>query len=391
VSSWTTPADIGARARRRWTDGSLPAAYLAGEPCPPLDLPVHGPNPREIGNDLAAVRRWRDALVAGARGGAAYALTERAVGGRVIGRLTVPDRVAVVTYEQWWRLLGVGGQVRTLEEVVAETERAHEPLLPWVGRRPHTAIELAAAWPRLLAAVDWLVAESGRGRYLRQVTASGVDTKFIEQHAKVLGAWLDLLIPGAAAGRRSTAIGFAGRYGFVEPERLVRMRVAPDVGHWPPGVAEVGLPREQSAGLEMRPEAVLVVENQVTYLSVPIPAHGVVVWGHGFDAGLLGRLPWLAGAARVRYWGDLDTHGFAILSQLRSQVPGVESVLMDQPTLLAHRDRWVSEGRPTRADLGWLDARERGLYEELVEDVHGPAVRLEQERVDWAWALSALA
>lgn len=390
MSPWTTPADIGTRARRQWTDGSLPAAYVSGAACPRLDVPVRGPNPREIGADLAAVRSWRDALVAGARGGAAYTLTERSVGGRVIGRLTLPDRVTVDRFDQWWRLLGVGAQVHALEAVVAQTAAAHEALLPWVARHPHSAVERAGEWPRLLAALDWLVAESGRGRYLREVTAPGVDTKFVERHAKVLGEWLDLLGPATAVLQRSSASGFAGRHGFREPERLVRMRVARGLGDWPRPIEEVGLPLEDAAALGMTPARVVVIENQVTYLSVPIPEHGVVVWGHGFDAGRLGHLPWLREAPTVRYWGDLDTHGFAILSQLRSQVNAVESVLMDRATLLAHRDRWVFESRPTRADLGRLRPRERELYEELVEDVHGPSVRLEQERVDWAWALSEL-
>jgi hypothetical protein len=387
VSEWTSPADVRERARRRWADGSILAAYVNGDPCPALSLSVRGPSPREIGTDLAAVRGWRDALLAGARGGRAYQVTERTVGGRVIGRLTVPDRVAVSTYDQWWQLLGVAAEVRVLDDVADRTRTAQERLLPWVARHPHTAIALAPEWRRLLAAADWMVAQSGSGRFLREVTATGVDTKFIERHAKVLGDWLDLLRPTLREPRWSA--GFALRYGFREPERLLRMRIAPGLAGLPSVIEEVGLPIKQAAMLEMAPADVVVLENQVTYLSVPLPRCGVVVWGHGFDAGRLGRLPWMH-TARVRYWGDLDTHGFAILSQLRSQVPEVESVLMDRATLLAHRERWGSEGRPTRADLTWLAAEERHLYEELVEDVHGPSVRLEQERVDWAWAQRAL-
>ncbi|NOR71388.1 MAG: hypothetical protein GQ532_17115, partial [Methylomarinum sp.] len=33
------------------------------------------------------------------------------------------------------------------------------------------------------------------------------------------------------------------------------------------------------------------------------------------------------------YWGDLDTHGFAILSRLRHYYPQVKSILMDEKTL----------------------------------------------------------
>ena len=36
------------------------------------------------------------------------------------------------------------------------------------------------------------------------------------------------------------------------------------------------------------------------------------------------------------YWGDLDTHGFAILNRLRECFPHARSMLMDRATLLAH-------------------------------------------------------
>ncbi len=63
---------------------------------------------------------------------------------------------------------------------------------------------------------------------------------------------------------------------------------------------------------------------------------------------------------------------------------------MDRPTLLAHRDRWITEETPTAARLDRLHAAEAALYGDLVTDVHGDRVRLEQERVDWAWATSRL-
>jgi hypothetical protein len=41
----------------------------------------------------------------------------------------------------------------------------------------------------------------------------------------------------------------------------------------------------------------------------------------------------------VHYWGDLDTHGFAILHSLRAWLPQTQSFLMDRQTLAEHRDR----------------------------------------------------
>jgi hypothetical protein len=92
----------------------------------------------------------------------------------------------------------------------------------------------------------------------------------------------------------------------------------------------------------------------------------------------------------VSYWRDIDTHGFAILDRLRAWLPQARSVLMDCETLMAHRDRWVPEDRPASSVLTRLTADEEDLYGDLVSDRLGVRVRLEQERIDWAWATERL-
>jgi hypothetical protein len=108
-----------------------------------------------------------------------------------------------------------------------------------------------------------------------------------------------------------------------------------------------------------------------------------VLFGGGYAVNILAGLGWLA-ALDLTYWGDLDTHGFAILNRLRSRFPHARSILMDRKTLLAHQSQWVTEKTPTKAALVLLTPAEQDLYQDLVEGTFGPAVRLEQERVSFA-------
>lgn len=59
---------------------------------------------------------------------------------------------------------------------------------------------------------------------------------------------------------------------------------------------------------------------------------------------------------------------------------------MDRETLIEHRDRWGREPAPTAARLDRLNEGETALSSDLVSDAPGEAVRLEQERIDGAWA-----
>ena len=115
----------------------------------------------------------------------------------------------------------------------------------------------------------------------------------------------------------------------------------------------------------------------------------MVIFGGGYAVPTLESLAWLADPD-LCYWGDIDTHGFAILNRLRQRFPHATSMLMDRATLLAHRSQWVTEPAPTLATLERLDPEETRLYRDLIGDALGPAVRLEQERIRFSAIEQAL-
>lgn len=376
--SWSSPADVRSQLQRRWDSGALLTAHARAEPFPVVDVPLRGPRASEIGERLEEVQRWASALAEGSNHGQRYALVLGSVGGRSIGRNEVPRRAVVSNYPQAWALLGVRGDVRRFDELLA-LAGAEPNVREWMVQHPLPTLDLAVEWPRLLSAYRWLDEHRGSGLYLRQISAGGVDTKFTERHRGVLARLL---------GVRGGAATFLDDLGLRARPTLVRLRVGAGSG-LPSPLSEIGLRSEELDALPLTVRRVLVVENEISYLSVPVPEQGVVVWGRGFDVDQAGRLGWLR-RAEVDYWGDIDTHGLAILDRLRAWVPHARSVLMDVETLLQHRDRWGSEDSPTTARLGRLSDDEAALYGDLVGDRWGTRVRLEQERIDWRWVLERL-
>ena len=85
----------------------------------------------------------------------------------------------------------------------------------------------------------------------------------------------------------------------------------------------------------------------------------------------------------VFYWGDLDTHGFAILDQLRAIFPHAVFFLMDKETLAQHKGLWGKESRQENRDLKRLSRKGAGLYAGLRGGHYGEHVRLEQERISF--------
>jgi len=376
---WTTPAGIAAAVRRRWNDGELLRSFVAGEAFPRIDVPLRGPVATDLGEHFDAARAWAESVRRASRDSRAFAVVHGQIGGRLSGATEVPVRAQITSYDQAWTVLGVAGEVAAFRQLLSATNdnlRARE----WALASPLAAIALAPEWPAVLAAYTWLTSHRDSGLYLRQVSAPGVDTKFIERHRRVLAAML-----GVPAGKRR----FERTLGLAIKPSTVRLRFDPEVIGAPSGLTEAVFRTDELRRLDVRVRRAIIVENEITYLSVPVLPGCVVLWGRGYDADEPASLEWLA-TIEVDYWGDLDTDGFSILNRVRSHLPHTRSVLMDRETLLAHESRWGRDSSPTNVALSGLTTAESALYSDLVTDRYGSAVRLEQERVDWEWAAHRL-
>lgn len=387
---WTSVREIVDTLRRRWDRGTYLQQYAGGEPWEPVVLPVRGPRASEFLADWEDAVGWaeRFARESVSRGSQPrFHVEHRTVRGRGLGANVVPARVRIESFEQLWTLLGTGDDVRKLDSILSATRSAVPELVPWITRYPLAAIANEPVWPRLLATVRWLAERDTSRMYIRQIDVEGVDTKFVERHQKVLGQLLSEVLPASRIDR--TQSGFARRYGLRPKPGYLRFRVLDSWPGLPPVITELQVRADELARLEVPVSTMFVVENEVSYLAFPRVRDAVVVFGEGFAVTAIDGLPWLR-QKQVVYWGDIDTHGFAILNRLRARLPMVESMLMDRETLLAHIRQIVDEPTPTAAPQPHLTNDERSLYQDLVEDRYGKRVRLEQERVRFGLVRRAL-
>jgi hypothetical protein len=380
AGEWTRPVNVRDRVAKKWP--TLLADFAAGRDWAPIDIPLRGPAPAEIGAHLAAVQAWAAEWRRADSG--PLRVEYKQVGGRLVGTNLIPSRVLLESYDQAWELLGARAKIRQFTALADQTMAECPRLAPWLERRPVKALELAADWADVLATVRWIDERQVPGIYLRQVDVPGVDTKFIGRHRGVLTELLDLQL---ASNRIDvTATDFEGRYGFARKPGYVRLRTS--AGQH--GYTELAVRADELTAPPAGISRAYVIENEITYLAFPLPADAIVIFGGGYAVQILESLDWL-GRLDLVYWGDLDTHGFAILNRLRHRFPHARSLLMDNDTLLAHRTQWVTEPSPAAVVLDRLTPDEQALYGILCAGVLGPAVRLEQERISFAAITRALA
>lgn len=386
--TWTGPKELKAQLTRLWERGELLRDLVTGNARFPLRLKLGSPGSTDITDRFDAVRAWAAELATATL----LRIEWQEIRHRVQGTQKVPASVWIESVEDTLSWLGKRREWEHFSAQVAATRQTHPALLPWLEKRPLQALELAAAWPRLLAVVSWLVEHPRPGIYLRQVDLPGVHSKFIEAQRGVLVELLDLALPVGAVDVTKAGVGqFAGRFGFLDKPTRIRFRVLdPDIQVVPGPVSpDITLDAESFSRLEIAVKHVFVTENETNFLAFPPLADAIVIFGAGYGWEALARSHWLKRCA-MYYWGDIDTHGFGILDQLRGHFDHVDSFLMDRATLDAHAAVWGIEDKPLRADLRRLTSAESALYDALRDNRIRTGLRLEQEHIGFRWLSNRL-
>lgn len=371
-----TVPEARARAEQRLRRALTMWATTAVE-APALTIALHPPTESVARSDTSAAEAWvREWDAAELPAGASVEWGTRAW--RSIGRQRVPlrlrlqDPVTVASFAKGetarrWRTLR--DRVTEVRDVLGDSDE----ITAAIRRHGATLTDVSTErFDQILAASAWLVRHDVEGMRPRQLPIRGVDSKWFGANRGVVSA---LVL--AAGGREDL--------GIVASDPLVRVRILdPELA--PGGISDFAASREQLAGLDVGQRVTFVFENLESVLAMPQWPGAVVVHGSGYAVDVIGALPWVR-TAPVIYWGDLDSDGFAILHRLRRHVPDVVSALMDEGTLLAHRDLWVNDPTPATGSLPTLTSDEQGARDRLIREGH---VRLEQERIPWDEALAAL-
>ncbi|MDA8206376.1 MAG: DUF2220 family protein [Thermaerobacter sp.] len=384
MNRWTSAQMVLDRVRREWDRGRILTAVLTdNDPALfPMRIPLKGPTSREWLDHFSDARDWIAALQGEAKNssGRGYRLEWREFTHRTLGRNRVPTAAVFDIPADAVDILGMASEVNRAQELVGAIAGAFPYLGEWARTHPLIVLEAASDWSRILAVLAWAVEHPRSNLYLRQVDVPGVDTKFIERRRGLLSTLLDMVLPLAAVDAQyAGAGGFERRYGFRTKPVMVRFRFLNPLLDIQ-GLHDLTVRSEEFAGLDVPISRVFIVENEIEFLAFPKVPEAIAIFGAGYGLQRLDGADWLKRKA-IFYWGDIDTHGFAILDELRQYLPHARSILMDGDTLLRYREFWGVEERPARREATRLTDAESQLYEDLRQNRLGYNIRLEQEQI----------
>ncbi|MEG1545408.1 MAG: DUF2220 family protein [Tannerellaceae bacterium] len=341
---------------------------------------------KQVSADFLVMQREMAEVAAGStdRKGYGYTVLYESIQTRRHGLQNLPASIIFATERDYLKFIGREREVVLFRQNLNLICRTLPALKEWCLRQVRLMLEEADCWVDLLKVCSYFVLHPCPGLYIRELPIE-VHTKFIEQHIRTLQSLLNHLLPEEAI--RQEEKSFCSRFYLKEAEPMVRFRLLDTKisNSCFMGIDDLSTPISQFTRLHVPCKRVFMVENLMTFLTFPAVSDSLVIWGKGFQVEILKDCRWLDNLPLV-YWGDMDVHGFQILSQVRSYFPQTVSLMMDRVTFDAFSSMIVVNVVPNPPEPTHLTPEEMQLFDYLKEN----ALRLEQEKIGFAYGVKRI-
>lgn len=377
------PKELTEFLRRRYNNQHK--VWLLGKGQWPLSISLGVPTEKDVTGDAAGVRVWVNAWASWPGPGTVSWVSRQWAR---LGTQQLPASLELATPLEAASVLGHGRHWRTVEQRYCLLIERWPQLTGQsvVGRYFSILADYSDQdFSRVMAMLDWLEKNPASDLAPRQLPVAGLDTKWLEKRTGLITDFIK------GVHGNDTPGDFYSVCGLRRPATRIRLRIlCPRLRQQVGGIKDIEAPLLEVAQLSMSPKNILIVENLETGLALPDMDGTIAFMGLGNAVSMLSTLPWIKGR-NIVYWGDIDTHGFAILNRARNLFPNLVSVLMDKETFLSYRDLWGEEdAQCPESTLPLLTEHESTIFHGLKNSLWGRQLRLEQERIPWHVAIDRL-
>lgn len=371
---------IRKRAERKFPEYLVATIDQQVDPLFPLEIPF----PKlKASAPLTELERWIRELKAHSKAtkGHGYELEISQYKSRTNNIQSLPSKLFFPTEDDFLRFIGKQKEARLFRDQFAMVIEQVPALHSWIRQKPLQFLKHIGKWEDLVKVLLYYL-ENPRPRCYPRELPIEVHSKFVESHKGLIEQLLTIVMPVGLMDWEKA--NWFERLSLKRPPNWVRLRfldpkMAKSFGF---PCLEVALPRYNLEAFSSEISGnVIVIENQVNFLTFPAIANGLAIWGKGYSVHDL-DWDWLRNT-KLWYWGDLDTHGFDILSIFRGIYPNARSLLMDSTTY-EHFKHFTVEGTPFKGDAPKnLTVEELELFHTL----NHSNLRLEQEHISQSWVL----
>ncbi|KDE67982.1 hypothetical protein FUSO6_09720 [Fusobacterium necrophorum DAB] len=381
LKKWTKINDIKAKIESKWNKGEILRNSLEENNLFPLKIALKVPTSQEFSLYFMESLEWIQSLKREAKKKNSYELLEKEINFRIVGKNKIPTHVIIPTKEVALHLIQKEAEEKLFLMIADEFINIwpqNEDLRNWIYKYPFKIINhVGKNFSKLIAIIRWFEKNPRPNLYIRQLDIPEIDTKFMESHKPILEELFKILLPEESMDLSKKE--FEDKFYLKRRETIVRFRIL-DETYQEQKFKELSIPFTEFKQWNPKIENIFFTENEVNFLAFPNYKNSIVIFGRGYGITLLREVEWLS-RKKLYYWGDLDTHGFNILSTARAFFPHLKSFAMTEEILLGYKELWVEEERQWSFDIKYLTKEESDLAIKLQNNFFGKKIRLEQERI----------
>ena len=248
------------------------------------------------------------------RKGYGYTIEYQTVKTRKHGLQDIPTSISFFTEYDYLKFIGKEQITAHFRADIGKGLSELPELKDWISKYPNKVLDNHNVWDDILVVCKYFKTTPKPQLYIRELPIQ-VHTKFIERNKGIIKELLDIIISEQV---NTEATRFEPHFNLKYDEPIVRFRVLDKTisEKFFSGTNDISLPISQFKSIGISVHTVYIVENKMNMLTFPLKSDSIVLWGHGFGVDILKNVEWLR-SKRIFYWGDLDAHGFLILSELR--------------------------------------------------------------------------
>jgi len=325
-----------------------------------------------------------------------YTIYYKQVATRKHGMQSLPDEISFQTETDYLKFIRKEKEVESFKNNIEIIISVFPILRDWIKKYPRRVIDNSQNWISLLEVCQYFSKNPKPNLYIRELPVR-VHTKFIENNKGILLDLLNIIVPNESINHDFiTSKDFEKRFGLKSNQSQIRLRILDNniANEYLSGLTDIEVTEEEFNKLSIPCDKVFILENKtnfsnlMNFLTLPHMKNSIGIFGSGYKIGDLKNAMWLADK-EIYYWGDIDTHGLQILSQMRGYFPKTKSIMMDFKTLNSFKDDWGIGESIHASILPNLNPEEQELFL-FVKGDNLKTIRLEQEKICQEYVLKEM-
>lgn len=285
------------------------------------------------------------------------------------------SKIFFETKEDFLKYLNIENNFKIFQQNISNLVSNFSELETYVSENYKYIWKNPNLWGDMIKVCHFFKNNPNSNLYIRQLSIKGVSTKFIEDNKPTLTVLLKIILN---ENFDSGVDNFEDMFGLKAKNNQIRFRfLDSDVMiNNKFNYMDIGLLNSDFENLNLQVKNIFVVENEITFLTFPFVENSIVIFGKGFGVAVLKKCAWLS-QKNLFYWGDLDSHGFQILSMFRKFHESTKSILMDDETFDNFKEFEIVGENINISSLDFLTMEELGLFYYFNKN----SKRIEQERI----------